>query len=416
MEWRIFFIGPMGDAKPSKGSAKAIDYSWLVDCVKKQGYTIGEAGNVNSTLLEKDGEKVTINVPSASLFDYSSHLPKLHAYLIDYLTKERGYKLTSGDRIKGATLEKRGERIITLTPSGLYGPSNIPTNVFDTIDDSDLVIADLSGNKPAVVYELAFCHALGIRTIVVGGSKERSFYFSQMRFAEVAFQDEQLSSDDLNGQIDSWLKGRNKRFDSSNPLTDFYGAPLPDISAATGLAAGFYKNFARPILVNAEIVYKSKHDGSEEPQRPAGLIVLRPKDFAQKRSEVKEALWKQLVSSFPEEKVMSGDSGEVFIRLKEDNQIRTEFFLVDGYLIDVPRTMFSLDLSPRLSIKRDKALKSKDKALRNMEGVLIERFFEAVKRYLERDANIDERMFHVGSIREIPSIIKKRKSKTWSNS
>ena len=39
-----------------------------------------------------------------------------------------------------------------------------------------------------------------------------------------------------------------------NPLHDFYEAPLLDISSASGLAAGFYANFARPILDGGFIV------------------------------------------------------------------------------------------------------------------------------------------------------------------
>jgi len=63
-------------------------------------------------------------------------------------------------------------------------------------------------------------------------------------------------------------------------------------------------------------------------------------------------------------------------------------------------------LSPRLRGKKDKALK-------NMQGVLVERFCEAVKKLLKDDPNIEEERFHFGSVEEIPSIIETGESKTW---
>ena len=366
MEWRIFFIGPMGPAKHIKGSAKK---------------------------------------GSAKSVDYSAHLPKLHTFLVNHLTKEHSYTLSEGDGINSATLEKGDERIVTIIPSTLYGPDDIPTNVFDAIDDSDLVIADLSGNRPAVIYELAFCHALGIRTIVIGGPQEMSFYFSQTRFAEVDFQADQLASADLKGKIDSWLKDRNKRFDSPNPLTDFYGAPLPDISAASGLAAGFYNNFARPILVTGEIIQRKERSRTkEEVHKLKGFIVLRPEDLSQRIDQMENKLSKELLAYFAQEEVKRGEPDKMFVRTKEGPRI--PFFLVRDYMIDIPRTMFSLVLSPRLRGKKDKALK-------NMQGVLVERFCEAVKKLLKDDPNIEEERFHFGSVEEIPSIIETGESKTW---
>jgi hypothetical protein len=73
--------------------------------------------------------------------------------------------------------------------------------------------------------------------------------------------------------------------------------------------------------------------------------------------------------------------------------------------------MFSLTLSPRLK----RAAKNKP-LRRNMEGVLINRFFESIKNYLDGDTNIKEykKKFHFGSIEEVPSIIETGQSKTWN--
>ena len=208
MEWRIFFIGPMGKEKAGKGAAKAVDYS--------------------------------------------AHLPKLYEFVVAYLkqahgyveTKTKSHRLTEGARVSSVTLRnKKKDTITILTPFALYGAGDIPSSVFDAIDDSDLIIADLSGNKPAVIYELAFTHALGIETILVGGPDAMSFYLSQTKFINIDFGRKTLVSDDLKNRLDSWVNNRNKLFESENPLQKFYGAPLPDISGLyrsiiTGLSAG----------------------------------------------------------------------------------------------------------------------------------------------------------------------------------
>ena len=105
MEWRIFFIGPMGN-DPSAKKAN----------------------------------------------DYKKHLPKLCDYLVNHLENARGYAkmegqehvLTNGSRVDSVFLKKDDDLIIVITPIDLYGPRDIPENVFDAIDEADLIIADLS--------------------------------------------------------------------------------------------------------------------------------------------------------------------------------------------------------------------------------------------------------------------------------
>ena len=119
----------------------------------------------------------------------------------------------------------------------------------------------------------------------------------------------------------------------------------------------------------------------------------------------KTALLERLLADFPNE-VQFGAPDQLFIRTKEGP--RTPFFLVKDYLIDIPRTMFSLALSPRLErSNRTQSLRS------NMESVLIGRFFEGVKKNLKRDRNIKESLFHFGGVDDVSTIIKTGMSKTW---
>jgi hypothetical protein len=376
MEWRIFFIGPMGNDAPAKKAVKT--------------------------------------------HDYHTHLPKLSKYLVEYLKINHGYKelpekkhvLTMGNAIGSISLRKGKDKIIVLNPFNLYGHGSIPETVFDAIDDADLIIADLSGNKPAVIYELAFTHALGIETILVGAPETRNFYLSQTKFVNIDFQADSISSTDLGGAITSWLKNRNKRFEAINPLQQFYGAPLPDISAANGLAAGYYDNFARPILTGGKIVFcEPNEDGvvSEKKIAPKGFIVLRPENLSLSIRELEEELEKRLIAHFSNDEVKRGRAGVVFI--ETENGQRLPFCVVKDYLIDVPRTIFTLAISPRLNrSSRSQSLSD------NMQGVLIGRFFENIKKYLAADLNIKERrkFFHFGPIEEITTIIETGKSGTWT--
>jgi hypothetical protein len=373
MEWRIFFIGPIGNKKSGKGSAK----------------TVG----------------------------HSPHLSKLHKYVVSHLetsgytqTNLAGHIPTQDSHTNGVSLERGGDKITVLIPSDLHDSGNIPEEIFDAIDHSDLIIADLSGNRPEVIYELAFAHALGIETILVGGPNTRSFYLLPNRIINIDFRAKTISSPDLDAVFDWWLNRKNKLFNSTNPMQQFYGVPLPDISAPSGLAAGFYDNFARPILTGGEIVHRELNsEGTVSEHRSAikGLIVLRPENLASSIMEMEDALEELLNSRFPGE-VKRGAPEKTFILTNEG--ARTAFFLVRDYLIDIPRTMFSLALSPRLRRYTDKSLKS------DMEGVLINRFFASVKNYLAHDQVIREekKKFHFGSIEEIPSIIETGQSKTWT--
>ena len=141
-------------------------------------------------------------------------------------------------------LERNGERVEVYTPSESLTTDDIPHDVFHQIDNADLIIADLSGNRGAVVYELAFAHALGIVTILVSRPADEIFFYSKMyHLNRVDFRADPLIGPSLDKAIDSWVRTRRKLHIAPNPLHKFYEAPLLDISAASGLAAGFYSNF-----------------------------------------------------------------------------------------------------------------------------------------------------------------------------
>ncbi len=52
-------------------------------------------------------------------------------------------------------------------------PGRITDQVLDAIKSADLVVADLTGNNPNVMYELGYAHALGKRTVITNQSLDK---------------------------------------------------------------------------------------------------------------------------------------------------------------------------------------------------------------------------------------------------
>jgi hypothetical protein len=369
MEWRIFFVGPMQESTQVRA----------------------EAGSRAEPTTSTD------------------HFSQMVAAVVDEL-RDHGYapatvgehRLTGGVAVPSLVLTRAGDgdRVTLIQPHDLFGPHSIHTNVFDAIDDADLVIADLTGLRPAVVYELALAHALGIWTLLLGSESDgqQMFYLKGYRHAVVTFGDADIRSAEFTTAFATWLVQRNKRFDSGNPFTDFYGAPIPDVSAASGLANGYYENFlSRVLAAGAEVVDRS--DGPAERRGPvAGVLVVRPPGLHD-LDDIVDSTGDILERAFGD-RFRRGKRGSVFVDTNGHGD-RTCEFVVDDWLIDVPRTVLSLERSPRL--KRTAGRVERTEAHDHLSENLIERFLEVARSALDADRDIrrkKERFFY-GSPAEI---------------
>jgi hypothetical protein len=366
--------------------------------------------------------------------DYPGHIERIRDYVVDRLMNVHAYRRCDESVPHRVVMETgSGEstsRVIVITPVEHEVPGSIPANVFHQIDNADLVIADLSGTRPAVVYELAFAHALGIETILVGGNGDKVFYLKQYRFSAFDFQTAGAASPALNNHFDTWLDKRHKVHDAPNPIHEFYGAPLLDISAAGGLAAGYFDNFARPVLGSGVIVERAevvenrpslgwlgmKTRRIVETKRPLkGLIVGKPSSLTQEIVEFERELNYALEASLAGEMVR-GKSGKLFIELQGEEGIRVPFVCVRDYVIDVPRTMFSMKLSRRL--ERLSSLDLEPAIDRNMQHILIEYFFYSLMKRIQNSRELKIKLaekqieFHVATPAEIAEIIKTGRNDT----
>src|SRR5690606_38046701 len=120
-------------------------------------------------------------------------------------------------------------------------------------------------------------------------------------------------------------------------ITQFYGGlPIIDISAAVGLATGYYYNFVGRLLTNGGIISHNK-------EKVKRLIIVRPLDVMNAYDEDKDVLTKTLSDNgykLEEERGLiippGDDKGGIWV------------YHVDGVIIDLPRTIYPLKISPRL--------------------------------------------------------------------
>jgi len=356
MQWRIFFIGPM------QRGATADD---------APGYETGDTSERSRDHFDQMVEAVSTGLRR---YGYAKGVESTHI-------------LSGGKEVPSRVFTRLGDgdEVTLIQPHELFGANSISTNVFDAIDDADLIIADLSDVRPAVIYELALAHALGIWTILLTSASDAQlmFYLSAYRHAMVDFGAESVESKEFTSAFTEWLEKRNKRFDSGNPFTDFYGAPIPDISAASGLASGYFENFlSRVLAAGAELV--DRRDESAPQRLPiAGVLVVKPANLRD-LGDIVDDTATALELAFGD-RFRRGERGKVYVDTHGFGD-RTCEFVVDTWLIDVPRTLLTLERSPRL--RRTATKDERQRAHDELAGVLILRFLEVARRALEDDRDI----------------------------
>jgi hypothetical protein len=131
---------------------------------------------------------------------------------------------------------------------------NIMSQVITRLDRAELVIADLTGNNPNVAYELAIRHCIGRAYIVVREEKPGSqedkppFDVAAYRYADIDLGNVEAARAALAPIVQDTEQAIQKQERFSNPVTDFYTAPLTEMSPASGLALGYFRNFVLPTL------------------------------------------------------------------------------------------------------------------------------------------------------------------------
>ncbi|WP_171231030.1 STING domain-containing protein [Ruegeria sp. HKCCA6707] len=137
--------------------------------------------------------------------------------------------------------------------------------IFGQIDTCDLIIADMTGFNPNVVYEVAFAHTLGTPCIYLQFGQDESdretalqishyFKFSLMAEADEASLYSEIDAADLEtGRVDSLDRSLSLFLNESSIsgetiISEYYGAFPADAEFMRGLAESYYRNYLGFIL------------------------------------------------------------------------------------------------------------------------------------------------------------------------
>lgn len=269
------------------------------------------------------------------------------------------------------------------------GGQDIIAGVLSRLDIADLVIFNLTPKKGEsqasgnVMYELGLVHSLGIPAMFVmekeapGEAKRKvPFYVGQTHQHRVADFSEEALKDALRPTLIDFLREDDVANDYINDrITQFYGGlPIVDISAAAGLATGYYYNFLSRLITEGGFL-------GLYPKLIRKVVVVRPETIESSYQEDVAKL-KQVLAN----RGLVLKQGEKLDPPPGDTLGILWFDHVDGIVVDIPRTIYPLRRAPRLLAYHDrhKRLKAGEaervfqQRLLRFSEALLDRFREGI--------------------------------------
>jgi hypothetical protein len=163
----------------------------------------------------------------------------------------------------------------------------IMDQVLLSLDQADLLVADLTGNNPNVLYELAVYHMAGrpyltVRDISARESAEATpFDIQAYRYLDIDLDDVTAARDQLASTVQTLFEAPDQRNWYSNPITDFYQAPVTHLRYASALAENYLRNFLRKVI---DAVFEDDgkilvDDTPVPARRPVQIEIVLPEDF-----------------------------------------------------------------------------------------------------------------------------------------
>jgi nucleotide-binding STING sensor domain-containing protein len=141
-----------------------------------------------------------------------------------------------------------------------FGAGNVMNQVMASCDTAALVIADTTGNNPNVLYEIGVLDSLGRLCIPVklkadAKKKKTKNVKDPLPFDRAAYRcffldlkNPDRARKEISEVIDKSLAGQKPWKPEENPVTNFYRAPLAEISPAFGIALGYCENFVKNLV------------------------------------------------------------------------------------------------------------------------------------------------------------------------
>lgn len=215
-------------------------------------------------------------------------------------------------------------------------------NILRLLDSADLVVLDLSqknskSDRANVFYELALVHALGIPALlVVKEGDQVPFYARTSTQYRVANFNLSTLADALRAPLREFLDLENRTTSFSNDrVSQYYGLPIVDISAAVGLATGYYYNFISRLLTEGGYI-------AQFPDKIRQVVYVRPTSVHSTYEADHDELKVKLAGAGLE------ITTEKYPAISADPKGPLWFEHVNGVVVDVPRTIYPLQRAPRL--------------------------------------------------------------------
>jgi nucleoside 2-deoxyribosyltransferase len=291
--------------------------------------------------------------------------------------------------------------------------SEIVRGIMERLDTADLVIVNLTpfsgitgSASPNVFYELGLLHALGMPVICIAQEgTEIPFYARHNRIRMVKNFEKEAVKDQLRLPINNFLDPKDSTDFTDNRITQFYGLPIVDISAAVGLATGYYQNFVFRLLDRKGILPFNKDKVSR-------LIIVRPQNIMHEFEEDKERLEEILKAH--------GYSLQEKINLSDPLDSKGRGLNVDcvgSIILDIPSTIYPLKKSPRMLSLTERLDKTngykmaynpnRDITLRQLSDRLLDRVKHAIIYHVRKDAgNILQDRLDFATMEEVPEMLK----------
>ncbi|SHM99106.1 hypothetical protein SAMN04488057_10590 [Cyclobacterium lianum] len=134
------------------------------------------------------------------------------------------------------------------------------------LEQADILVADLTGNNPNVMYELGIYHSFGKPSLIVKDSsyaneqEQTPFDIAAYRFLDLPLEDIESSRALLKPRLEEIIRVLGEIDWFPNPVTRFYNSPIAEIPTAVGLSKNYLKNFLSMILPKVFMRYEDSDD------------------------------------------------------------------------------------------------------------------------------------------------------------
>ena len=311
------------------------------------------------------------------------------------------------ERAATEIVQENGAPNIKIYTPELDDSGMITSRVFGILDTAELGIMDVSAGSPSVMYELAMLHALGIPTIPVvmpdkDGSPQSSFYLQGTYQAVVESFEEEVLFAKLMPMIKAVIFGDDAGMNpAANPMSEYYGLPLVEASASTGLATGYFHNFMRHILKANGGVFDFIEDEVSK------MVVIRPRDLEEAEG-LSQVVQRKLKSFDIDVELIGERDGKVY-QDREQARGKMLVFRAGGYLFDTPAPLAAQNKSPRMKRIRLMAERAKtdaaNAAVQKFEQRMIDDFMATLARLPQDYPGSVSRRLDVATIKDFVRMV-----------